>query len=63
MTVPAIPVGGAWGRRPGNPTLLDRRQLPGWRVLGLVVLLVSLLTIPPLWSRLVDREAQNEGGE
>ena len=56
VTVTAIPVLGAFGRRPDNPTLLDRHYLLGWVVFAVVVLLVSLLTITPLWRRLVHRE-------
>ncbi len=63
VTVTAIPVLGGWGRRPDNPTLLDRHYLLGWVVFALVVLLVTLLTITPLWRRLVPRGEPEAGGE
>jgi hypothetical protein len=63
VTVTAIPVLGAWGRRPDNPTLLDRHYLLGWVVFVVVVLLVTLLTITPLWRRLVHRGDPEVGGE
>ena len=44
-----------------NPTLLDRNYVLGWVVFAVVVLLVSLLTITPVWRRLVHREATRAG--
>jgi hypothetical protein len=63
VTVTAIPVLGAFGRRPDNPSLLDRHYLLGWLAFSSAVLLVSLLTITPLWRRLVHRSTEHEGGE
>ncbi|TQK68636.1 hypothetical protein [Nocardioides sp. SLBN-35] len=38
LTLVAVPVLGGWGRRPDNPTLLDRDYVGGW--LGVVALVV-----------------------
>lgn len=53
VSVTAIPVLGGWGRRPDNPTLLDRHYVVGWCVFAAVVLLASVAG--PLWRRLVVR--------
>ena len=43
VTLLAVPVLGGFGRRPDNPTLLDRDYGPGWLVLaGVVVLAVAV---------------------
>jgi hypothetical protein len=38
VTVTAVPVLGGWGRRPDNPTLLDRDYVLGWAAFACVVL-------------------------
>ena len=52
VTVTAVPVLGAWGRTPDNPSLLDRHYVLGWCVFALVVLVGSLVTLAPAWRRL-----------
>jgi hypothetical protein len=54
VTVSAIPVLGGWGRRPDNPTLLDRHYVLGWCVFVGVVVLAS--AAGPVWRRLVVRK-------
>jgi hypothetical protein len=55
VTATAIPVLGSWGARPDNPTLLDRHYIVGWCAFAAVVLLGSLVSLTPLWRRLVHR--------
>ena len=63
VTATAIPVLGSWGARSDNPTLLDRHYLVGWCMFAAVVLLGSLLTVTPLWRRLVHQSRDDQGGE
>jgi hypothetical protein len=58
VTISAVPVLGGWGRRPDNPTLLDRHYVAGWVVLVVAVVLAS--AVGPVWRRLVVR---SRGGE
>jgi hypothetical protein len=46
VTVTAIPVLGAFGARPDNPTLLPRDYLGGWLVFAVLVLLAVLAAGP-----------------
>lgn len=43
VTVLSVPVLGAFGRRPDNPTLLDRDYWAGWLALAGLVLLVVVV--------------------
>jgi hypothetical protein len=66
VTVTAIPVLGAWGRRADNPSLLDRHYLLGWCVFAVLVLAGTLLSLTPAWRRLGERRHEKphevEGG-
>jgi hypothetical protein len=43
VTLTAVPVLGGWGRRPDNPTLLDRHYVVGWCAFAGLVLTGTLL--------------------
>ena len=45
LTLVAVPVLGGWGRRPDNPTLLDRHYVVGWLAFAGLVLTGTLLGV------------------
>ncbi|HVS54497.1 MAG TPA: hypothetical protein VHD62_19230, partial [Opitutaceae bacterium] len=45
VTLTAVPVLGGWGRRPDNPTLLDRHYVVGWLAFAGLVLTGTLLGV------------------
>ena len=58
VTLTAVPVLGGWGRRPDNPTLLDRHYVVGWLVFAGLVLSGTLL-----WVALARVNRLRRGGE
>lgn len=57
LTVVAVPVLGGWGRRPDNPTLLDRDYVLGWSMLA------GLTLIGVTGAALAVRSIRRRGGE
>ncbi|WP_156388668.1 hypothetical protein [Nocardioides sp. Root151] len=54
LTLVAVPVLGGWGRRPDNPTLLDRDYTAGWFVVAGGILVGVLVAAAVVRSRMTE---------
>ncbi|WP_067438913.1 hypothetical protein [Nocardioides jensenii] len=54
LTLVAVPVLGGWGRRPDNPTLLDRDYTAGWGVVAGGIVVGVVVAAAVVRSRMVE---------